>query len=158
MTLLPPFKSLFALFSDDGYKGSPYWKVKTLLITISQAAKTALLPVKTVRYYAEIGLVDPSGRTEAGYRTYSRDQVRKLIFVRRARAFGFSIDQCRDLLRLYEDDNRTSEEVRHLAAERLAEIEAKQRDLQLLHDELSALVTACAGDHRPDCPIIEYLS
>lgn len=127
-------------------------------MNISKAAEMASLPTKTVRYYANIGLVIPGGRTRSGYRDYGMGDVRKLIFVRRARAFGFSIDQCRELLRLYQDDKRTSEEVRRLAAERLADIEAKQRDLQLLRDDLAALVAACSGDQRPDCPIIDYLS
>jgi Cu(I)-responsive transcriptional regulator len=124
---------------------------------ISAAAKSAGLPVKTVRYYGDIGLVDASARSQAGYRTYTDAAVRKLTFVRRSRAFGFSIDDCRELLGLYDDSNRTSSEVKRIASNRLAQIEEKQRELQSLHDELSHLVHTCRGDHRPDCPIIDYL-
>lgn len=126
-------------------------------MNIGQIAKQAGLPTKTVRYYADIGLVAPSGRTEAGYRDYGSAELKKLVFIRRAREFGFSIPECRDLLGLYEDQDRSSADVKKLAGARLAEIERKQAELQHLHDELSALVTACKGDGRPDCPILNYL-
>jgi len=127
-------------------------------MNISGASKASGLPVKTVRYYADIGLVKAPSRSTAGYRTYDAASVRKLIFIRRSRDFGFSIEECRKLLDLYQDKDRTSAEVKRIAAARLSEVEAKQRELQLLHDELSHLVTACRGDKRPDCPIIDYLS
>lgn len=126
-------------------------------MNISKAAKAAGLPVKTVRYYGDIGLVDAAARAASGYRTYDAAAVRKLAFVRRARSFGFSIDECRELLGLYQDQHRSSGEVKKIAQKRLAEIEIKQRELQSLHDELSHLVRTCRGDNRPDCPIIDYL-
>ncbi|MGB7430996.1 MAG: Cu(I)-responsive transcriptional regulator [Ahrensia sp.] len=127
-------------------------------MNISQAAQLSDLPVKTVRYYSDIGLIEPPGRTSAGYRDYDQTSVRKLIFIRRARAFGFSVNECRELLGLYKDNERSSAEVKRIAANRLTEIRKKQRELQSLHDELSHLVDACNGDSRPDCPIIDYLS
>ncbi|WP_018998470.1 Cu(I)-responsive transcriptional regulator [Hirschia maritima] len=126
-------------------------------MNISKVAKIAQLPTKTVRYYSEIGLVAASGRTEAGYRDYSEQDARKLCFVRRAREFGFSIEECRSLLSLYEDRERSSSEVKALAQTRLDEIEQKQRELQSLHTAISHLIKNCSGDHRPDCPIIDYL-
>ena len=127
------------------------------MMQISQVANAANLPVKTVRYYADIGLVKPAGRTASGYRAYDEAELGKLIFVRRAREFGFSIEECRELLGLYEDKNRSSADVKKLARVRLQMIEEKQRELQALHDELSRVVSACAGDNRPDCPILEHL-
>lgn len=126
-------------------------------MNISAASKAAGLPVKTVRYYADIGLVDASARSEAGYRTYNDVALRKLVFVRRSREFGFSIEECRELLGLYQDQDRTSAEVKRIATRRVEEIEVKLRELQSLHDELTHLVKSCRGDHRPDCPIIAYL-
>ncbi|MEM9267862.1 MAG: Cu(I)-responsive transcriptional regulator [Pseudomonadota bacterium] len=126
-------------------------------MNISAAAKAAGLPTKTVRYYADIGLVAPAARSETGYRTYDDPSVRKLTFVRRARAFGFSIEACRELLDLYEDEGRASAEVKRIASARLEEIRAKQAEMQRLADELAHLVEACHGDHRPDCPIIDFL-
>lgn len=127
-------------------------------MNISGAAKAAGLPVKTVRYYADIGLVEPAARTAAGYRAYDDASLRKLTFVGRARRFGFSIAQCRELLGLYEDAARSSAEVRQIAAARLEDIRTKQRELEKLAAELELLVGACCGDERPDCPILDYLS
>ncbi len=126
-------------------------------MNISAASKAAGLPVKTVRYYADIGLVPAPARSGAGYRSYDGHAVRKLIFVRRARAFGFSITECRELLGLYEDRRRSSADVKRIATRRLDEIALKQKELQSLHDELAHLVEACRGDDRPDCPIIDGL-
>ena len=126
-------------------------------MNISAASEAAGLPVKTVRYYADIGLVAPTTRTSSGYRSYDLPAVRKLIFVRRARAFGFSVAECKELLGLYEDKDRSSADVKRIAENRLDQIREKQRELKSLHDELSHLVGSCSGDDRPDCPIIDYL-
>jgi Cu(I)-responsive transcriptional regulator len=126
-------------------------------MNISAASKASGLPVKTVRYYADIGLVEAPSRSEAGYRTYNEVAVRKLVFVRRSRAFGFSIEGCRKLLSLYQDQDRNSSQVKRIASKRLEEIKDKQRELQSLHDELAHLVKSCRGDHMPNCPIIDYL-
>lgn len=123
-------------------------------MNIGAAARASGLPVKTVRYYADIGLVAPSGRSESGYRQYTAAELNKLIFIRRARAFDFSIEESRELLSLYEDRNRSSADVKRIAQGRLKDIEAKMQELQALRDELSHLVQACRGDDRPDCPII----
>ena len=126
-------------------------------MNISAAADAAGLPVKTVRYYADIGLVAAPSRSASGYRTYDDASIRKLAFIRRAREFGFNIGECRELLDLYEDQNRSSADVKQIASKKLEEIRAKQRELQALHDDLSHLVDSCNGDHQPECPIIDYL-
>jgi len=126
-------------------------------MNIGEIARRSDLPTKTVRYYADVGLVKPSGRTEAGYRVYDDKTLRKLIFVRRARAMGFSVSECRKLLSLYEDQSRASSEVRSIAKEHLVKIDAKLNELQKLHEELSMLVNCCRGDDRPDCPILDAL-
>jgi Cu(I)-responsive transcriptional regulator len=113
--------------------------------------------VKTIRYYADIGLVKETGRTATGYRTYDETAVKRLIFVRRSREFGFSISQTEELLALYSDEKRSSAEVKAIAQRRLVEIEAKQKELEILRKELSNLVQSCHGDDRPNCPIMDYL-
>jgi len=125
---------------------------------IGQAAKRANLPVKTVRYYAEIKLVTPDGRSNSGYREYDEPAIRKLQFVARARAFGFGIPACRELLSLYEDRSRASADVKRIATERIAELDEKLREMNLLRDELAHLAESCAGNARPDCPIIDGLA
>lgn len=126
-------------------------------MNIGEISKKADLPTKTVRYYADVGLVKPVGRTDAGYRTYDEKALRKLVFVRRSRAMGFSVQECRKLLGLYEDQDRASSEVRDIAKQHLLEIDAKLDDLRKLQKELSMLVHSCNGDNRPDCPILDAL-
>lgn len=123
-------------------------------VTIGDAAARAGLPVKTVRYYDEIKLVSPSSRTAAGYRQYSEQELNKLNFVKRARAFGFSVDECRQLLSLREDESRCSREVKAIATKRLHELDEKMHDMRALHSELEALANRCPGDDDSDCPIL----
>ena len=127
-------------------------------MNIGAIAKRANLPTKTVRYYADIGLVTPSGRSEAGYRIYTDVELNKLRFVRSARSFGFTVEECRELLGLYENRERSSRDVKRMALQRIGEIEDKMAELQSLHDELSRLASSCHGDDRPDCPILAGLS
>ena len=122
---------------------------------IGEAARGAGLPVKTVRYYADIGLVSPQGRSEGGYRDYDEAAVSKLSFVARARRFGFSIPECRELLSLYEDQGRESADVKRLAEAKIATLDARLAELADLRDELARVARACAGDDRPDCPILD---
>lgn len=125
---------------------------------ILEAAKRAGLTVKTVRYYANIGMVTPHQDPATSYRDYSEEDVAKLQFVGKARRFDFSVEECRELLGLYEDRNRPSREVKALTLKKVAEIDSRLAELQSLKDELSDLVSACDGDHRPDCPILNALS
>ena len=124
---------------------------------ILEAAKRAGLTVKTLRYYANIGMVTPHQDPATGYRDYSEEDVAKLQFVGKARRFDFSVEECRELLELYEDRNRPSREVKALTLKKVAEIDARLNELQSLKDELSGLASACDGDHRPKCPILEAL-
>ena len=125
-------------------------------MNIGEAAGETSLPPKTIRYYEEIGLVLPARDTN-GYRAFSEADLHKLRFLGRARALGFSIEDCRTLLALYEDDSRASAEVKAIATKHLDEIAAKIADLKAMEATLSHLVETCAGDDRPDCPILADL-
>ena len=125
-------------------------------MNIGQAAQKSGLPVKTIRYYEEIELVRPA-RDANGYRAFCEADLHKLRFLGRARALGFSVADCRTLLALYEDDSRASAEVKAIAAKHLDEIAAKIADLKAMEATLSHLVATCAGDGRPDCPILADL-
>ena len=126
-------------------------------MNIGDVAQASGLPAKTIRYYEDIGLVRPA-RGENGYRSFSETDLHKLRFLGRSRALGFSIEDCRALLALYEDDQRASVEVRRIARRHLEKIERKIADLNALADTLTHLVDTCAGDDRPDCPILADLS
>lgn len=125
-------------------------------MNISDVAARAGLPPKTIRYYEEIGLVKPLRDTN-GYRAFRDSDMHKLAFLSRARGLGFTIEDCRALLALWEDRARASADVRAIAKDHLARIESKIVDLQAMRDTLKDLVRTCAGDHRPDCPIISSL-
>ncbi|WP_422050280.1 Cu(I)-responsive transcriptional regulator [Shimia sp.] len=125
-------------------------------MNIGEVSKRSGLPAKTIRYYEDIGFVTPA-RGENGYRSFSETDLHKLAFLGRARGLGFSIEDCRTLLALYEDQGRASADVKRVAERNLTEIDAKIADLQAMRATLSHLVESCAGDARPDCPILEDL-
>lgn len=126
-------------------------------MNIGNVAARCGLPAKTIRYYEDIGLVRPL-RGSNGYRSFRDTDLHKLIFLARARTLGFSIDDCRTLLGLYEDKHRESQQVRAVAEEHLRRIDDKIEQLTAMRATLSALVQACHGDDRPECPIIDDLS
>lgn len=125
-------------------------------MNIGEVSKKAGLPPKTIRYYEDIGLITPLRDTN-GYRSFRDTDMHKLAFLGRSRALGFTIEDCRNLLALWDDKDRASADVRSIAKEHLAQIESKIADLQAIRDTLSHLVQTCAGDSRPDCPIIKKL-
>ncbi len=125
-------------------------------MNIGEVAERTGLPAKTIRYYEEIGLIRPS-RGANGYRRFRESDLHKLTFLGHARGLGFSIEDCRDLLALWEDQGRASADVRAIAQGHLARIEAKIAELSAMRDTLSDLVGACAGDQRPECPILRGL-
>lgn len=125
-------------------------------MNIGDVSNQTGLPAKTIRYYEDIGLVKPL-RDDNGYRRFRSQDVHKLNFLGRARALGFTIEDCRTLMALYEDETRASADVKKVARAHMAQIEAKISDLNAMRDTLSHLIDACAGDDRPDCPILQDL-
>ncbi|NNE51596.1 MAG: Cu(I)-responsive transcriptional regulator [Sulfitobacter sp.] len=126
-------------------------------MNISNVSDTTGLPAKTIRYYEEIGLITPT-RAANGYRTFSETEVHKLNFLARARSLGFPVESCRSLLALYDDQSRASADVKEIAEAHLEEIDRKIAELTAMRDTLGDLVHACAGDSRPDCPILKDLA
>lgn len=126
-------------------------------MNVGEASRRTGLPAKTVRYYEEIGLVRPE-RAGNGYRAYSGEDVNRLAFLKRARALGFSIGDCRQLMTLYQDRERSSADVREIAAAHVQAIEEKLRELQAMRATLQKLIHACHGDDSPDCPILDEMA
>ena len=110
-----------------------------------------------IRYYEETGLIPPAGRTGSGYRTYGPKEVQVLRFVRRARDLGFPMEKVADLLALWRDRGRASAEVKRLAEDQVAALAQRIREMEEMKATLEHLVQACAGDQRPDCPILADL-
>ncbi|MES2676054.1 MAG: Cu(I)-responsive transcriptional regulator [Pseudomonadota bacterium] len=124
-------------------------------MNIGQAAAESGLATKTVRYYEEIGLVIPARYTGNDYRNYSATNVEHLRFLQRARAVGFSLDVCRELLALYCDSERRSAEVKVLVLDKIQQIETQLHTLSALKSTLLGMASKCAGDDSADCPIME---
>ena len=127
-------------------------------VVIGEAARRAGVSARMVRHYESLGLLPQVGRTDSGYRQYTEADVHALRFIGRARTLGFSMEEIRELLGLWQDKGRASASVKRIAqahiddlAERIAAMQAMQRTLQ-------SLVHCCHGDQRPDCPILDDLA
>ena len=127
-------------------------------MNIGKAASMSGLTVKAVRYYSDLGIIKPDIDANTGYRDFSEPDLAKLQFVAKARKFDFSLDDCRELLALYENTERSSKEVKALTLEKIAEIDTKLAELNMLKVQLTKLASACQGNDRPDCPILDALS
>lgn len=125
---------------------------------IGQAATASGASTKMIRHYESIGLIAPAERRDSNYRDYSADDVARLRFVRRARDLGFPIERIRDLLALWGDRGRSSAEVKRIALDHVAELEERIAGMRDMVATLHRLADGCAGDDRPDCPIIEGLA
>ena len=126
-------------------------------MNIGQAAQRSGLSAKMIRYYESIGLLQPAQRGDNGYRHYAAADLQRLGFIRRARDLGFTLDEVRRLLELWQDRQRSSADVKALAQAHIAELERKIAELVSLRDTLGRLVAHCQGDQRPDCPILDSL-
>lgn len=127
-------------------------------MNIGQASKASGVSAKMIRHYESVGLFPEARRTDAGYRQYADKEIGTLRFIRSARDLGFSIEQIRALLGLWQDQRRPSREVKALAQAHIDELDAKLRDMQAMKATLEHLVHCCHGDDRPDCPIIDRLA
>lgn len=127
-------------------------------MNIGQAANASGITAKMIRHYEAVGLLPPAFRTEAGYRQYSDEDVHTLQFIRRSRDLGFSIDEIRDLLSLWQDRERPSREVKALAKRHVDDLDSRMQKLQSMKLALEYLVHGCRGDDRPNCPILDGLA
>ncbi|CAA7616895.1 Cu(I)-responsive transcriptional regulator [Magnetospirillum sp. SS-4] len=127
-------------------------------MNIGEAARRSGVSAKTIRYYESIGLIPAAGRTNAGYRAYTANEVETLRFVQRARSLGFSVDDVAGLLGLWRDRSRASADVKAIALNHVAAIERKIAELDSIRRTLIDLTNRCCGDDHPDCPILETLA
>lgn len=126
-------------------------------MNIGQVARRTGLPVKTIRYYEEIGLIAPD-RGGNGYRDFGEQDLTRLRFLAQARHLGFTLEECRRLMSLYCDAHRASRDVRALAVNHLEEIRDRIRQLQDLERTLEAVISECRGDDHPQCAILDTLA
>lgn len=127
-------------------------------MNIGEVAQSSGVSAKMIRHYESIGLIRESHRTQAGYRQYQSRDIHLLRFIRRARDLGFSLEQIRQLLSLWDDPKRASADVKRLAQVHIDELDARIAALTDMRNTLMTLSKACHGDHRPDCPILHGLA
>jgi Zn(II)-responsive transcriptional regulator len=129
-------------------------------LTIGRLARQANLGVETLRYYERRGLIAPRRRTDAGYRLYDDDACRRLLFIRRAQALGFSLDEVGELLSLSARPAASAADVKRLARAKIDDIDGRIRDLERMRSALAALEDRCPGHAgtTAECPILAALS
>lgn len=127
-------------------------------MNIGEASHYSGVPAKTIRYYEDIGLIQPAARHANNYRDYDENGIQTLQFLKRARSLGFSIEDCRDLLSMYQDRQRSSANVKSVAKRRVNEIDRKISELEAMRATLTRLIEQCRGDMRPECPILDDLA
>jgi len=126
-------------------------------LVIGALSKRTGCKVETIRFYERTRLLPAPARSLAGYRLYSNDHLKRLMFIRRARALGFSVDEVRTLLKLADERKRPCAEVRVVASTHLKEVQAKIADLRAMERALRETIAKCANGRRADCPLIEAL-
>ncbi|MEC4673866.1 MAG: helix-turn-helix domain-containing protein [Nitrospirota bacterium] len=127
------------------------------MVTIGVLSKQTSCHIETIRYYERIGILSKPPRTEGGHRLYEREQIKRLMFVRRSRELGFSLEEIRTLLRLVDSKRHTCQEVKIVTDRHLEDVRKKISDLRKLQKTLSNISSQCDGGLVPDCPIIDVL-
>lgn len=126
-------------------------------LPIGKLSKRSGVNIETIRYYERAKLLSPPPRTASGHRVYGLTDIRILVFIRRSRELGFSLDDIRALLRLGGPGKATCREVREIAAHHLDDIRTKLRDLKKLERLLATTVSRCTGRTVPGCPVLGIL-
>lgn len=128
------------------------------LMNIGNASRESGVSVKMVRHYESIGILPKAARTEGNYRLYGRNEVHTLRFIRRARDLGFSMEDIRELLGLWQSKSRRSASVKKIVGAHVDGLKRKIAELEGMVKTLEHLAHHCHGDHRPECPILDDLA
>jgi len=128
------------------------------LMDIGSASKASGVSIKMIRHYEAIGLLKDVARTYANYRVYNANDIHTLRFIRRARDLGFSMQDIKELVSLWENKSRSSAAVKKIAGRHIDELQRKIEKLNSMVQTLQHLAKHCHGDDRPECPILDDLS
>ena len=126
-------------------------------VTIGKVAARTGCKIETIRFYERESLLPPPGRTQGGHRLYTNDMIQRLVFIRRCRELGFSMDEIRRLLSVVDGQQISCERVKQIAEVHLDDIRSKITDLRKMEQTLCELANRCSGEDVPECPIIEVL-
>lgn len=135
-----------------------YASVGSAAVQIGQAAQLSGVSSKMIRHYESLGLLPPIHRSEGGYRLYSDSDIHTLRFIKRARDLGFPMDDIAELVNLWHDRQRSSAQVKRIAASHLQRLQDRIGQLQAMERSLQQLTACCQGNDRPDCPILGDLA
>ncbi|MGB0897909.1 MAG: MerR family transcriptional regulator [Psychrobium sp.] len=126
--------------------------------SITQVSRLLAMSVKTIRYYDDIGLLGSVSRASNGYRQFTETNIAQLRLIQSARFAGFSIDESKELLTLFNDNNRASKDVKALTRDKISVLKEKINELNNVVKNLEFLHDACAGDEQSQCSILDGLS
>jgi len=126
-------------------------------VPIGEASRRAGVNIETIRYYERIGILQKPARSRGGRRHFTGEQVRRLAFIKRSRALGFSLSEVRTMLRLVDGEEISCSDVRTVALRHLGDVQRKIADLLRVERVLADIAAKCADNAMPDCPIIEAL-
>ena len=124
---------------------------------IGEAARRSNVSAKMVRHYESLGLLPTVERTDAGYRLYTDKEVHTLRFIKRSRNLGFSMLEITELLKLWQNQQRSSQDVRNIAVKHVEDLNQRIDEMQVMKRTLEHLIHCCHGNDRPDCPILDEL-
>jgi Cu(I)-responsive transcriptional regulator len=128
------------------------------MMNIGNASRASGVSVKMVRHYEAIGVLPKAARTEGNYRLYGPNEVHTLRFIKRARDLGFSMEDIRELVGLWQSKSRRSAAVKKLVGTHVEGLKRKIAELESMVKTLEHLAHHCHGDHRPECPILDDLA
>lgn len=124
---------------------------------IGEAARRSDVSAKMARHYESLGLLPTINRTDSGYRQYTEKEVHTLRFIKRSRNLGFSMIEIGELLKLWQNQRRSSQNVRNIAVKHVADLNQRIHEMLAMKSTLEHLIECCHGNHRPDCPILDEL-
>ena len=126
-------------------------------VPVGELSRLTDVNIETIRYYEKIKMLPAPARTKGGHRVYGPKETRILVFIRRGRELGFTLDQIRTLLNLAAPGKASCREVRAIAARHLEDVRAKMADLEKLERLLAKTIKQCSGKAVPDCPVLDVL-
>jgi Hg(II)-responsive transcriptional regulator len=129
-----------------------------MLLNIGQVAKQTGVTVETVRFYEKQGLIAAPERSEAGYRKYPPDTVKRLKFIQHAKEVGFTLKDISELLAMRREPGTTCTDIKLRATQKIEEVDQKIQDLTRIREALGRMILKCSGRGAlSQCPILEEL-